>query len=134
MRSDGISKFTMIIIFDKKGFSAVAELEAHTLVGADLSGRNLANGNFVEMDLRGAMFHAATLQDADFRLAKLDGANFHAANLNGADFRNTSLIGAIFDGAQLQGARFAGARVTLDAVAVLGANGVDITELSLESA
>lgn len=88
-----------IPIFDKKGFTELAQIEAETLVGASFAGLDLSNANMIEMDLRKADFSGANLSHADLRLANLEGACFRGANLSGADLSNARVDGADFSGA-----------------------------------
>lgn len=72
-----------------------AKLRGVCLVGEDLDGVNLREG-----DLRGADLHGSTLRGADLQRADLRGAD-----LAGCDFRRADLSWANLTGANLQGAR-----------------------------
>ncbi len=71
------------------------------LVGWDLEGAVLRNGDFVEANLRGATLNTADLYNADF-----SGANLGSVNLQNANLRNTRLIGAVLNRTDFRGAEF----------------------------
>lgn len=67
-------------------------------VRADLSGRNLREWTFVDVDWRHANF-----RKADLRNANLSGADFLGADLRSADLRGANLEGTVFTESDLRG-------------------------------
>ncbi len=57
----------------------------------DLSGQNLANGNYVGADFTGADLSNANLSNANFAGASLKGALMNNANIRGANFTDADL-------------------------------------------
>ncbi len=79
------------------------------LRGADLSHRDLTEGNFAGSDLRNANLSGAKLDGASFAHANLSGANLDGASLTAtsrgpANLRRANLTGASFVHANLTGA------------------------------
>ena len=89
----------MIHIYDKKGFTKLFSHDGDSFKGLDISNRELAEANMIQMDLREANLSHADLSNADLRMANLSGANLSNANLVGAD-----LDGAITDNCDMTGA------------------------------
>jgi hypothetical protein len=83
----------------------IKEVDATSLVYADLRGAYLRAAGLADTDLRGA----------DLRGADLRGADLRYANLLDADLRDTNLRNANLEGAKLQG-------TSLQYVNLLGAN------------
>jgi hypothetical protein len=77
----------------------IKEVDATSLVNADLRGANLRGA-----DLRGADLRCAYLRDTDLLGADLRGADLRCADLRCADLGGASLRGADLRGANLQGA------------------------------
>lgn len=73
-----------------------------SLAGEDLSDGYFFEGNFSEVNLRGAKLQRACLIGADFRWADLRGADFTGAYLGEATFYGANLKGADFTGASLE--------------------------------
>jgi uncharacterized protein YjbI with pentapeptide repeats len=63
-----------IEIKEKETGRAICRLEAESLAGADLSGRDLTRADFCGADLRGANLEGARVHGADFAGANLEGA------------------------------------------------------------
>lgn len=61
------------------------------LEGADLSGRDLSNVNFMGAELEKVNFQKANLSNANFKNADLEEANFKGANITGANFSGAEL-------------------------------------------
>lgn len=80
----------MIIVYDKKGFDKLLELEVTSFKSLDLSGANLKDANMVQYDLSGVILRNANLAGADLRLV-----DFTDADLSGADLTGADLTGAI---------------------------------------
>ena len=96
------------------GGQIILTLEAPTLVGADLSHRQLDWAYLPSTDLRRINFSRASLHGADLSGANLGGANFErtlmmGVNLEGADLADAYLHGAYLPAARLRAAdlRFA---------------------------
>lgn len=92
----------------------VAEVESPSLVGADLSGRQLERSSLWGADLRDTDFSGAQLRYAWLRDVQAEGARFCRADLQGAvldggDFRGADFCGADLRHAVLHGADFRGA-------------------------
>jgi uncharacterized protein YjbI with pentapeptide repeats len=83
-----------------------------SLVGADLSGRNLQNAylvgkdlsmaNLVGADLSGAKLRGANLTGARLGRACMDGADLTAATLDDASMPDASLVGTVFTRASIR--------------------------------
>ncbi len=98
----------MITIYDRKGFTALARVDAETLSGACLAGLDLKEANLIQIDLRNADLSGADLANADLRLADLSGANLSRANLAFADLSGARLTGAVLRDAIVLGTRLFG--------------------------
>ena len=118
----------MIEIYDRKGFDRIASIESDTLVGSDLNGRDLTNGNFVQMDLANANLSGCNLTDTDFRLCNLQDVDLSNANLNGADFSGANLCGANFENAKFENTILTGATISLASLPYLS----DIKDINIE--
>jgi WD40 repeat protein len=81
-----------------------------SMVGQDLSRKDLRGADLVRADLRGAILVGAILKGAQLRDAKLIGADLSHAFLEGADLRHADLSSARLIEADLRGARLEGAR------------------------
>ncbi len=86
------------------------------LIGRDLSGYGLKNGNLRYGDLRRVDLEGATLTYGDLTGANLNGADLTDAlmvrtNLNDADLRDTTIDNTFFGDADLSGANFEGASI-----------------------
>jgi uncharacterized protein YjbI with pentapeptide repeats len=81
-----------------------------TSVGPNLSGANLARGNFALADLGGTDFSGANLSGANLSRADLDDANFQSADLTGANLSGADLTGANVNQAFLEDANLKGAQ------------------------
>ncbi|MBX3012665.1 MAG: pentapeptide repeat-containing protein [Caldilineaceae bacterium] len=79
------------------------------LIGRDLSGAVLRNGDFTEANLSGANLSNADLYGVNFSGANLTGVNLQGANLNGARLTGATLIKADLRGAQLNDTDLRGA-------------------------
>jgi uncharacterized protein YjbI with pentapeptide repeats len=102
----------MIQIKHRSTGKVIKEVDAASLVNADLRGTDLRGADLRGTDLRVANLQYTKLQDADLqdadlefaylRYANLRCANLRGANLRGADLRDADLQGAILQGAILQ--------------------------------
>ena len=81
----------MIRILNKNG-DLLLEVDADTLIRADLIRADLSGANLYGADLRGANLRGADLRGADLRGADLRGADLIGANLYGADLSGANLI------------------------------------------
>jgi hypothetical protein len=79
-----------------------ADLQFTNLRGADLRFANLQYTKLQDADLRGADLQDADLEFAYLRRADLRGSDLRGTNLRGADLRDADLQGAILQGAILQ--------------------------------
>src|ERR1039457_2324646 len=114
----------VIKIKRRSGKSAPLRIEAETLRGVDLHGRDLSEGVFDGLDLSGAnlsgcglmnaSFRNATLQDANLsevitqKAAYVQGASFYGANLANGKITGTNMEYTQFDSANLENADFTG--------------------------
>jgi uncharacterized protein YjbI with pentapeptide repeats len=78
------------------------------LTGIDLSGTNLSESNFSNIDLTRARFKSSLLRLVNFNNSILQHANFSAAFLIDANLANAELSGSTFDRSQLCGADLTG--------------------------
>ena len=83
------------------------EVEADSLICANLSGANLRSAN-----LSGANLSGADLRSANLRSANLSGADLSGANLSGANLRSANLSGADLSGANLRSANLISANLS----------------------
>lgn len=74
----------------------------HDFKGADLSGANLRDADFSNLDLAGTFFEQADLTQANFAGANLEGAVFTQAILDGANLADTRLSRANLSRASLK--------------------------------
>jgi uncharacterized protein YjbI with pentapeptide repeats len=90
------------------GYTSLERFDYATLSGVDLSDSNFSDVNFRGADLSGTNFSEAMLDGANFAGARLSRANFARAslweaNLAGADLEFADATGAKLDGANLSG-------------------------------
>lgn len=87
----------MIIVYDKKGFDRLLEMEITSFKNVDLSESNLKDANLVQYDLSFVNLQNANLEGADLRLADLSNADLTGANLKDADLTGAILINTKMD-------------------------------------
>ena len=93
---------------------------SESLSEINLTGRNLSDADFINLDMTGAVLTEAILTGANFSKSDLTHAKFDEADLRnsifvrsiltGADFTGSDLRGADLTDAKIVGAKFAGAR------------------------
>jgi hypothetical protein len=114
----------IIKIKRRSGTSAPLRIEAETLRGADLHGRDFSEGVFDGLDLSGANLAGCGLMNASFRntnlqdanlsevitqkAAYVQGASFYGANLANARIADAKMEYTQFDSANLENADFTG--------------------------
>jgi hypothetical protein len=104
-----IERHNMIQIKLRYSGKVIKEVDATSLVnadllGADLRGADLQGASLQCASLIGADLQGAGLQGADLQGASLQCASLQCTNLQGAKLQRASLIGADLQGAGLQGA------------------------------
>ena len=109
------------------------------LAGGDFENANLARANFEEADLTGATLAVANLTGADLFGADLENANLFGANLKDARLSDAHLLSARLDTANLVQADLARADLSnagLNSARLEGADltGADLTGADLENA
>jgi uncharacterized protein YjbI with pentapeptide repeats len=82
----------------------IKEVDATSLVNADLRGADLWCADLRGSDLRGVDLQAAGLCGANLQGANLEGANLEGVNLRGVDLGGADLGGANLRGADLENA------------------------------
>lgn len=83
-----------------------------SLVGVDLTGKNLDGVDLEGADLTGSSLEGADLENANLKGAVLVRVNFKNADLRGADLYKANLSGADLTGAKLDGAFFDDAQLS----------------------
>lgn len=100
----------MIEIKDPEG-NVLASIDAHTLEGADLSGRNLARAQLAGAHLRRIILRGSKLNNANLRGAVLCGADLEGADLGDARLERADLDGANLRKVKADRAQFVQARL-----------------------
>ena len=109
------------------------------LSGKDLAQANLTNADLkhvrlVEANLAEAILVGANLFRAGLRKARLQGADLTGTNLREAEMHEADLTGSKLDGASLDGARLTGANLTNARVYDASLISTDLTGASLDGA
>lgn len=116
--NDSTSEFPALPgLFQHRLFGPGVNLQYTDLLGANLSGFDLAGDNLQYADLAGsnlsgARLAGANLQYTNFAGADLSGADLHGANLEYANLEGADLQAADLQGANLQYANLQGALLT----------------------